>query len=301
MAHEDPFLAAQSDILSLLQQSRTSLSSYLRIRRSASSASTPELVEARQDLEDILTDLSTDLQDLVDSVKAVEGDPYRYGLDIDEVSRRRKLVSDVGNEIHEMRRRVNQTVEEAERKRSNSLRHPDDFAEDDPLAAGGGEDDGYAEWEEQRQMEIMHEQDEALDGVFQTVGNLRAQADTMGRELEEQVELLQDAETITDRVGGKLAKGMKGIRHVIERNEGECAFHPRDVVMCAAFANEERRQVVELFYCAFDRCAYPAAHPGPRPVSIGICGRLWTAAPPQAEPHIGLRLRLLRSRRAFTS
>ncbi|KAF2483633.1 t-SNARE [Neohortaea acidophila] len=218
MSHEDPFLAAQADILNLLQTCRNSLQSYLRIRGSASSANSPELVEARNDLEDTLTDLNADLQDLVDSVKAVEGDPYRYGIDIDEVSRRRKLVGDVGEEIQEMRRRVTQTVEEAERKRSNSLRHPDDFGDEDPLG-GGNDDDDYAEWEEQRQVQIMHEQDEALDGVFQTVGNLRAQADTMGRELEEQAELLDDTENIADRVGGKLAQGMKGIRHVIEKNE----------------------------------------------------------------------------------
>lgn len=225
MAHQDPFLAAQSDILALLTQSRTALASYIRIRRSASAANTPELNEARQELEDNLTDLSTDLQDLVDSVNAVEGDPHRYGITVDEVNRRKKLVNDVGTEIQEMRGRVNQTVEEADRKRSNSLRHPDDFLDDDPLAAGGGQDDGYAEWEEQRQMEIMHEQDEALDSVFQTVGNLRAQADTMGRELEEQAEILKDTEDITDRVSDKLKSGMKGIKHVIERNEGEFCLY----------------------------------------------------------------------------
>ncbi len=104
---------------------------------------------------------------------------------------------------------------------SASLAHPDSFSvsveDGDPLA----DNDDYAEWKEQRQMEIMNEQDQALDGVFQTVGNLRQQADTMGRELEEQAELLEDTDTIAERVGGKLAKGMKGIRFVIERNEGE--------------------------------------------------------------------------------
>ena len=219
MAQQDPFLSAQEDILNLLQQSRPLLQSYLRIRSSASSANSPELVEARQELESNLTDLSADLQDLVDSVKAVEGDPYKYGLDIDEVSRRRRLVGDVGREVEGMRNQMNETVRAADRERSASLAHPDDFADEDPLAGGG--DDEYAEWEEQRQMEIMHEQDEALDGVFQTVGNLRAQADTMGRELEEQAELLEDTDNIADRVGGKLAKGMKGIRYVIEKNEGE--------------------------------------------------------------------------------
>ena len=85
----DPFLEAQSDILSLLNRSRTHLASYLRIRSSASSVNSPELVEARQELESTLTDLTADLQDLVDSVQAVEGDPSRYGLSVQEVRRRR--------------------------------------------------------------------------------------------------------------------------------------------------------------------------------------------------------------------
>jgi len=216
---DDPFLSAQSDILALLQQCRPLLSSYLRIRSSASSATSPELVEARQELEGTLTDLSSDLKDLVDSVRAVEGDPYRYGLDIDEVSRRRKLVGDVGREVEDMHKQLNQTVQSADANKA-SLAHPDSFGDDEDPLAGGGVDD-YGEWEEQRQMEIMHEQDEALDGVFQTVGNLRLQADTMGRELEEQAEMLEDTTNITERVGGKLGEGMKKIRYVMEKNEGE--------------------------------------------------------------------------------
>jgi hypothetical protein len=43
----------------------------------------------------------------------------------------------------------------------------------------------------------------------------------MGRELEEQAELLEDTENITDRVQGKLSDGMKKIRYVIEQNEGK--------------------------------------------------------------------------------
>lgn len=209
----DPFEEAQADILSLLQQTRPLHQSYLRIRSTASSPSAPELVEARDELEGTLMDLSTDLQDLVDSVRAVEGDPYKYGLDVPEVQRRRRLVEEVGKEVEEMHKQLNQTVHAADQ-----LAHPDSFGQD---VNGADEDDDFGAWEEQRQMEMLHEQDEALDGVFQTVGNLRMQADTMGRELEEQAELLDDTENITDRVAGKLGTGMKKIRYVIEQNEGE--------------------------------------------------------------------------------
>ncbi|KAK6431311.1 hypothetical protein LTR95_012532 [Oleoguttula sp. CCFEE 5521] len=211
MASSDPFLQVQSDVLALLTTTRPLFTSYLRIRSSASSPSNPELLEARAELEENLTDLSTDLQDLLASVAAVETDPYRYGLDVAEVGRRRKLVEDVGKEIGSMHQQLNSTAAKV------PLPHPDQF----DVQGGDGEDgeDEYGAWEEQRQVEIMHEQDEVLEGVFQTVGNLRLQADTMGRELEEQAEMLDEVEDITDRVGGKIQTGMKKIGYVIRKNE----------------------------------------------------------------------------------
>ncbi|KAA8618133.1 SNARE domain containing protein [Pyrenophora tritici-repentis] len=211
---EDPFLQVQADVLSALNTARPLFKSYLRIRSSASSANSPELREARSELEQTLQDLSQDLEDLVESVKAVEHDPYRFGLEIDEVERRRRLVKEVGHEIENMREELQQTVEHAKNKGKSAangdmLPDPDSFEEEDT----------YAAFEQERQMELMHEQDEALDGVFRTVGNLRQQADDMGRELEEQGELLNDVDTVADRVGGKLQTGLKKVGWVIKQNE----------------------------------------------------------------------------------
>lgn len=220
---EDPFLQVQADVLANLDSARPLFQSYLRIRSSASSATNPELRDARNELESTLKDLSADLADLVESVKAVEKDHYRYGIEIEEVQRRRELVQDVGREIEDMHQELAKTVSEAKGKMAagdDALPHPNNFDSDEE---DGG--DGFGEFEEQRQMEIMAEQDEALDGVFKTVGNLRMQADTMGRELEEQAELLDSVDNIADRVGGKLQTGLKKIGYVIQKNEG--MYHGR--------------------------------------------------------------------------
>ena len=193
---------------------RPLFASYRRIRSSASSASSPELREARNELEQTLQELSQDLEDLIESVKAVEHDPYRFGLEIDEVGRRRKLVKDVGDEIENMRDELQRTVQDAQNKgkaaaNGSFLPDPDSFEDED----------GYAQFEQEQQTQLMHEQDEQLDGVFRTVGNLRAQANDMGRELEEQGELLNDVDNVADRVGGKLQTGMKKVGHIIKKNE----------------------------------------------------------------------------------
>ena len=173
-----------------------------------------ELTQARNELESTLEDLTTDLQDLIDSVRAVEGDPFRYGLDIDEVGRRRKLVEDVGIEVEDMRRQLPKTVHSTQ-SNSQASPPPKAFDPDSPIA-----EDNYGAFEQQRQVEMMQEQDEALDDVFQTVGNLRQQADDMGRELGEQGEMLEDVGNVATRVEGKLQTGMKKISYVIKKNEG---------------------------------------------------------------------------------
>jgi t-SNARE syntaxin family protein len=159
---------------------------------------------------------------LVDSVKAVEHDPYRYGLEIDEVERRRRLVKDVGDEVEDMHAELAKIVDQTQihgkpKGKDASLPHPSAFDSEDENEAGDGD---YAQFEQQRQEEIMQQQDEALDDVFKTVGTLRQQADTMGRELEEQADLLDDVDNIADRVGGKLQTGIKKIGWVIRKNEG---------------------------------------------------------------------------------
>lgn len=157
----------------------------------------------------------------MDSVKAVEGDPFRYGLDIDEVERRRKLVQDTGHEVESMRQGLAKAVTGTQSKGhglNGTLPPPSAFDPDEP------DGDNYDAFEQQRQVEMMHEQDEALDGVFKTVGNLRQQADEMGRELEEQGEMLEDTDKLADRVGGKLQNGIKRVGWVIKNNEGTKTF-----------------------------------------------------------------------------
>lgn len=210
-----------SDVLSTLESSRPLFSSYLRIRSLAKNPDNPELKQARSELETTFTELTADLDDLVESVRAIEQDPYRFGLELEEVQRRRKLVDDVGAEAEKMRQELQQTVSDS--AATTELPNPTEFdaALEEEERQNRGGDDYYASMEQQRQSELMHEQDGQLDGVFRTVGNLRQQANDMGRELEDQAVMMDEVDTLADRVGGKLNNGMKRIRHVIRSNEGK--------------------------------------------------------------------------------
>ncbi|CAK7245061.1 MAG: hypothetical protein STHCBS139747_006628 [Sporothrix thermara] len=212
---EDPFLQVQQDVLAQLASTRPLFESYLRIRSLSTSASSPELTAARADLESALALLAEDLADLVESVRAVQHNPSQFGLSQAEVTRRQRVVDDAGQEVEKMRKELKVAAKaNPSGGGGGDLPDPNSFSIED----GAGRDN-YAEFEREQQLQMMQEQDQHLDGVFQTVGNLRRQADDMGRELEEQREMLEVADDLADRVGGRLQTGMQKLQYVIRHNE----------------------------------------------------------------------------------
>ncbi|KIV92302.1 hypothetical protein PV10_06754 [Exophiala mesophila] len=231
---EDPFLEVQSDVQTTLTATRHLFSSYLRIRTLSTSPTSPELVQSRAELRTNLETLTSDLGELLESISAVESDPYRFGLDVAEVQRRRQFVRDVGEEVESMRQELGGVTTAAggsnergdgggskngqpDNNNNNGIRRLDWDADRDDN--DDDDDDPYGAFEAQQQQVMMAEQDEQLDGVFQSVGVLRGQAVDMGRELEEQGHMLDDVDALADRVGGKLQVGVKRVGEVIRRNE----------------------------------------------------------------------------------
>lgn len=124
------------------------------------------------------------------------------------------MVDEVGGEIEDMREELQKKFGPAAGKGRG--------AGSEPGAQVNGENrgvDDYAQFEQEQQLHMMAEQDQQLDGVFRTVGNLRQQADDMGRELEEQAVMLDTTDNLADRVGGRLSSGMTKMKTVIKKNE----------------------------------------------------------------------------------
>ena len=191
----------------------------------------PELNSARLDLLAALDDLREDVTDLADAVRAAEKEPAAFGLDGMEVSRRRREVLEIQGEIEDMVEEVSRvgrhSAAEQQKnpfpvhrrggsKGSNSkLPDPSAFAVMEADGGGGrpqGGGDGArrrqgqedredyaADFEHQTQEMLMREQNEQLDSVYVTVGTLRNMADDMGRELNEQTEMLDHTNSLTDR------------------------------------------------------------------------------------------------------
>ncbi|KAG6026733.1 hypothetical protein E4U40_001879 [Claviceps sp. LM458 group G5] len=217
---EDPFLQVQQDVLAQLSSTRPLFASYLRIRSLSTDSSSPELASALTDLETSLASLDEDLSDLDASVQAIQANPTQYGVSPAELARRKRLVQEIGGEMEDMRQELASKAG-LNHGRAADLPDPSSFAVGDGNGDGydGDDDDGYAEFEHQQQLGMMREQDEHLEGVHQTVGNLKRQAGDIGRELEEQGEMLDMVDETVERVGGRLQNGMQKLGHVMRQNE----------------------------------------------------------------------------------
>lgn len=218
----NPSFHEHRDVQSQLASTRQLFTSYLRIRSLTTDrghSTTPELKSALIDLEASLESLGEDVTDLSGAVSAAEEEPGRFGLGAAEVGRRRRAVDEVKGEIEDMMEELAKGGPGASRgggRGGDELPDPGSFALDDE---GGEGDDHYAEFEHRQQEQMMREQDQNLDGVFQTVGNLRRQAGDMGRELEEQSGMLDVVDEVADRVGGRLKSGVRKLGDVARRNE----------------------------------------------------------------------------------
>ncbi|PSS02387.1 t-SNARE [Coniella lustricola] len=232
---EDPFLQVQQDVLAQMEATRPLFASYLRIRSLSTTHASPELAAARTDLEAALTILAEDLSDLIASVQAMEANPSQFGLSTHEVTRRKRLVQEIGGEVEDMRDELAKGgsgsgagTSSGKRKSgggmASDLPDPSAFAVDDgdgdvDDGEGHGPEDYAAEFEQQQVQQMFREQDVQLDGVYQTVDTLRRQAGDMGRELEEQREMLEHTDRLADRVGGRLQTGMDKLNYIVRHNE----------------------------------------------------------------------------------
>jgi hypothetical protein len=85
------------DVESNLTHTKDLLQSYSRINSSGSSSTDVE--ETRAELRATLEALEADLEDLDESVRAVEGAGSRWGMDDQEIGRRRGFVERVKKEV----------------------------------------------------------------------------------------------------------------------------------------------------------------------------------------------------------
>lgn len=124
---------------------------------------------------------------------------------------RETQVRDIKQQFDALKTRFDQRIQD-----STQTTIPLDEIEENPTVSSGNNDGGMSN---PFQEQMIREQDVHLDGIHKTMQNLHIQAQTMGDELENQGQLLDDMDEGMDTVVNKLARGRRQLEWVYEKNK----------------------------------------------------------------------------------
>ncbi|AOW01285.1 t-SNARE [Yarrowia lipolytica] len=201
----DPFVQVCADAQNQLTQTRDLLEQF---------RSDPSNHNTLQDLTNITEELAETISDLSQSVEAAQGRPQQFGLSSEDIQDRSKQVAQLMSQLGQVQKEVSKI-------RNTGTPHGiySDEPDDTEARTAGLTQQMYASQ--------IEEQDNALDGVYNTVNSLREQANVMSRELEDQSYLIDDLDRHADSAGSRLQRGLKKVDWVVRKNQetlGSCCI-----------------------------------------------------------------------------
>ncbi|AFR95119.2 hypothetical protein C343_03210 [Cryptococcus neoformans C23] len=211
----DPYIDLKREVEASLSTIHSLTQNHPDIFRKSSS---PETVQAQEELRGALSMLETDVEDLEESVRVVEDMGERWGLGTNEVHKRRDFVQRVKREVESLRYKVyhiGPSTPKGKGKDDASGRYRDEPAD---LERGYDEDE-VRRWEAQEQEMLVKKQDDTLGIISGTLHTLASQAGLIGHEVHEQNEMLDDLSTRVEHTDSKLRKVQRTMGDFIRRNE----------------------------------------------------------------------------------
>ncbi|KAK9467898.1 hypothetical protein V1512DRAFT_270363 [Lipomyces arxii] len=214
--YSDPYDDLAREVDQQLMPLRQQAKSYIFSVTSPSPAAGPSpATPTLENLTSTIDELDLTLQDLRESVDAVESSPQQYGLTEDQIEERRRFVDARSSEVSLLRHQISEASRAKQpRPQFTTINFDDDDRQSSPYDMG---------MEREHQALLMRDQDEQLDGVLNTVHNLREQAVVMGNELQEHVDILEELDNDVDRSQSKLEVGMKRMKYILKKNEDKAS------------------------------------------------------------------------------
>ncbi|KAK4053209.1 hypothetical protein OIO90_003983 [Microbotryomycetes sp. JL221] len=216
----DPYYQVKSEVESTLQTLEQLHSTYTRLSRtsvpsggtsSSSSSSNQELAWSLSELKATLILIEGDVEELDESVLAIEefGVAKRLGITEPQVKQRRMFVDRVKQRVQTIRQSLPNAEAHGNGSRPIETEYDDDF---------DGLQDSEA-YEMQHQTLLLEQQDRTLTDISGTVDMLRQQARVMGQEVYDQNLLLDDIDAHVDSTTNRLGRAQSKMNKFINDNK----------------------------------------------------------------------------------
>ncbi|TRY63297.1 hypothetical protein TCAL_00837 [Tigriopus californicus] len=235
MTTEDPFFVVKDEVLRALIKTRQLYEHWCSVDEGREIQSIEEQEWSATELRNALRSIEWDLEDLDDTVQIVEKNPSKFRMDATELMVRKSFIAQTRDEVLRMKKRTTEpkpTINECAMEQvslsspgqtsgqifnngggtgsTKYSRLPNDI--ESPSKDSGS--NGFAQGGLlQQQKRVLHDQDEQLHVMSESMSNIRHMSHHIGSELDEQAVMLdefgteiENAETKLDATMRKMAK-----------------------------------------------------------------------------------------------
>ncbi|XP_015609248.1 syntaxin-6 isoform X1 [Cephus cinctus] len=238
MTLEDPFFVVKDEVCKALNKTRglygrwTELQDVTVVTPTIAGlpVSREELEWTTTELRNALRSIEWDLEDLEDTICIVEKNPTKFKIDNKELTIRRNFIEQTRDEVKIMKDKMNLS---RGRDRDRTARQPllDNSPARVPVSHGTTK---YSKLENEidspnrqflddtllQQNSMMHQQDEQLDMIGESIGTLKTVSRQINSELDEQAVMLDDFGNELEVTDSKLDATMKKMAKVLHMSNG---------------------------------------------------------------------------------
>ncbi|KAJ3385731.1 Syntaxin-6 [Lobulomyces angularis] len=206
----DPFLDVKKDVEKNLIKSQN-LKKQLEKKPNGTDSNF-----LKDQLKSTLKSIKDDLEDLDETINVIQRDPGRFNLNHFEVNSRKDLLESLRKDL----KSLDDFLNDLDRNQlfSTKQQSQQNFDYQPQLQKEHLNNKSLIENEQQQQQLLFKTQDKQLDGVYNTVVNLKEVAHVMGREIDDQARLIDDIEIQVDTTQHKLNHGIKKVNDFIKAN-----------------------------------------------------------------------------------
>lgn len=215
MSLEDPFFVVKDEVMRALTKTRG-----LYERWGAGDDRRGEEQEwATTELRNSLRSIEWDLEDLEDTVQIVEKNPSKFRIDATELAVRRNFIQTTREEVKQMKEKISNPTQ-GERLAPGSPGQGGGSSKYSrlPSTADSPHREGFIVNLEQQQ-EVMRRQDETMDVMADSMGNIRDISHHIANELDEQAVMLDEFGAEIEHADSRMDATMRKVAKVLHLSD----------------------------------------------------------------------------------
>lgn len=222
---QDPFYVVKEEVLQSVQGVTALHKQWRELLDQTNTSTNDEFKWTTNELKTGIKGIEWDLADLEETISVVESNQGKFNLDESELLSRKEFVAKTRNEIQAMKedlqsKRTKDKMESDSRSElmtQNGTSQGDRFSKMETAIVEDNEK--FIQGQFQRQQQLFREQDQSLDVLQNTVGNLKQIGNTINTTLVEHSFLIEELEHDVNTADSGLRGAVKRVNKLIDSSK----------------------------------------------------------------------------------